>query len=56
MRIYDEDSDEKINKVILYLTPDEAREMKDSLELIISDHQKHHREHIPDRDSDFKRE
>jgi hypothetical protein len=56
MRIYDIDSDKKINEVILYLTSDEAREMKDALELIINDHKKHHHEHIPDREDGFKRE
>ena len=56
MRIYNEDTDKKVNKVILYLTPDEAEELKDSLELIIHNNEKHHHEHIPDREDDFKRE
>lgn len=56
MRIYNVDLDQKVNKVILYLTPDEAREMIDSLELIMNNNEKHHHEHIPDRESDFKRE
>ena len=56
MRIYSEDTDKKINKVILYLTPDEAQELKDSLELIINNGEKHHHEHIPDRQDDFKRQ
>jgi hypothetical protein len=56
MRIYNEDSDQKVNKVILYLTPDEAQEMKDSLELIIKNNRKHQHEHIPDRESGYKRE
>jgi hypothetical protein len=56
MRIYNVDTDKKANKVILYLTPDEAQEMKDSLESILSNNQKHHHEHIPDREDDFKRE
>ena len=54
MRIYNVDSDDKVNKVILYLTPDEAKEMKDALEAILSNSKKHHHEHIPD--SDFKKE
>jgi hypothetical protein len=54
MRIYNLDSDKKVNKVIIYLTPDEAQEMRDSLELLINNKEKHHHEHIPD--SDFKRE
>ena len=56
MRIYNEDTDKKVNKVILYLTPDEAQELKDSLELIINNNEKRHHEHIPDREDDFKRE
>jgi len=56
MRIYNEDTDKKVNKIILYLTPDEAEELKDSLELIIHNNEKHHHEHIPDREDDFKRE
>ncbi|MDN3505882.1 MAG: hypothetical protein P0S96_01480 [Simkaniaceae bacterium] len=56
MRIYDSDSDKKINRVILYLTLDEAKEMKDSLEAIIKNTAQHHHEHIPDRNDDFKRE
>lgn len=54
MRIYNEDADEKVNKVILYLTPEEAQELKGSLELIINNNRLH--EHIPDREDDFKRE
>ena len=56
MRIYNVDTDKKVNKVILYLTPDEAQEMRDSLELIINNNEKHQHEHIPDREDDFKRE
>lgn len=56
MRIYDSDSDKKLSNIILYLTPDEAREIKDSLETLISDSSKVHHEHIPDREDNFKRE
>ena len=56
MRIYNIDTDQKINNVILYLTCEEAQEMKDSLELIINNNEKHHHEHIPDRESGYKRE
>ncbi len=56
MRIYNEDTDKKINKVTLYLTPDEAQELKDSLESIINNNEKHHHEHIPDRENNYKRE
>jgi hypothetical protein len=56
MRIYNEDTDKKVNKVILYLTPDEAQELKDSLELIINNNEKHNHEHVADREDDFKRE
>ncbi len=55
MIIYNVDTDKKVNKIILYLTSDEAQEMKGSLELIIKNNEKHHHEHIPDRE-DFKRE
>ena len=55
MRIYNSDFDNKIAKVILYLTPDEAQEMKDTLEMLLNNHSCHH-EHIPDREDDFKRE
>ncbi len=55
MRIYDSDSDKKVSNVILYLTPDEAKEMRDSLESLIDSNDKHH-EHIPDREDAFKRE
>lgn len=53
MRIYNEDTDKKVNKITLYLTPDEASEMKDSLEVLLKN-DKHHHEHIPDRE--FKKE
>ena len=56
MRILNLDLDKKINKIILYLTPSEAQEMKDSLESLISNNKKHHHEHIPDRENDYKRE
>jgi hypothetical protein len=54
MRIYSLDSDEKVNKVILYLTLDEAQEMKYALEQVIADNKKHHHKHI--LDSEYKRE
>ena len=53
MRIYDLDADSKVNNIIIYLTPDEAKEMRSSLELIMNN-KKHHHEHISD--ADFKRE
>ncbi len=56
MRIYNIDTDKKVNKVILYLTPDEAQELKDSIELLLNNNKNHHHEHVPDRESDFKRE
>ena len=54
MRIYNLDSDTKVNKVVLYLTPDEAEEMKYALEQIISDNKRHHHKHI--LDNEYKRE
>jgi hypothetical protein len=56
MRIYNIDADSKVNKVIIYLTPEEAEEMKDSLESLLDSSKKNMHEHIPDRESDFKRE
>lgn len=53
MRIYNLDIEKKVNKVALYLTHEEASEMKDALEGLLSN-EKHHHEHIPDKD--FKRE
>lgn len=53
LRILDDESDKKANKITLYLTPDEAQEMKDSLEVLL-ENKKHHYEHIPDYD--FKKE
>lgn len=55
MRIYNEDTDKKVNKIILYLTPSEAQELKDSIELIINN-EKYQHEHIPDREDNYKRE
>ena len=54
MRILNDESDKKVNKVILYLTPDEAQEMKHALEQVISDSKKYHHKHI--LDSEYKRE
>jgi hypothetical protein len=54
MRIYNLDSEKKANNVILYLTPDEAQEMKHALEQLISDSKKQHHQHICD--SEYKRE
>jgi hypothetical protein len=54
MRIYNADTDKKANKVTLYLTLDEAKEMKGALETLLSDSKKHHHEHIPG--ANFKKE
>lgn len=53
MRIFNSDTDKTLNKVILYLTSEEAQEMKDSLESLLND-KKHDHEHISDMD--FRRE
>ena len=55
MRIYSQDLDKPFNKLTLYLTDDEAQEVKDSLGLLLNNHKIHH-EHIPERDSNFQRE
>jgi hypothetical protein len=54
MRIYNLDLDTKVNKVILYLTPEEAQEMKHALEQVMSDSKKYHHKHI--LDNEYKRE
>jgi hypothetical protein len=54
MRIYNVDTDKKVNKIILYLTSDEVHELKNSLDAILRNGKKHHHEHIPD--NDFKKE
>jgi len=53
MRIYDVNSDKRINDLILYLTPDEAQEMKESLELLIGDSDEIHHVHISDIEGNF---
>ena len=53
MRIYDTDANKKTNNLILYLTVEEAQEMKGSIEDLLT-HQKHHHAHVSDKD--FKRE
>lgn len=47
MRILNEDSDKSLDKVIIYLTMPEAKELKDSLEAIINKPLGNH-SHIPD--------
>ncbi len=48
MRILDEDSDEAVQKVTLYLTRAEAKELRDSLDgLLALGHPGRH-EHVPD--------
>lgn len=54
MRIYNADTDKKANKVTIYLTLNEAQEMRDSLEALLNDTKRFRHEHIPDQD--FKRE
>ena len=41
MRILDENSDKKLDRVILYLTEDEAKEMKESLEFLLCEQHQH---------------
>jgi len=53
MRIYNEDEKNTVNNIILYLTPKEAQEMKDSLETLLED-KNHHHSHVPDEE--YKRE
>lgn len=53
MRIYDADSDRSIKNITLYLTDEEAGEMRGSLEGLL-ENTKHHHAHISD--ADFQRE
>ncbi|WP_316356872.1 hypothetical protein [Candidatus Neptunichlamydia sp. REUL1] len=50
MRILDEESNKKLDRVMIYFTEEEASEMKDSLELILS--KKHHHSHINNENCD----
>ncbi|MCH9634487.1 MAG: hypothetical protein S4CHLAM7_12390 [Chlamydiae bacterium] len=56
MRIYNEDEDRKVNNVIIYLTSEEAQEMKDALDGLITSKKKLNHEHVPDRANDYNRE
>lgn len=53
MRIYNVETDKKANKIVLYLTRNEAEEMKNSLEAMLVD-ERHHHEHISD--SNYEKE
>lgn len=50
MRIFDEKKDTTIKNILLCLTPEEARELRDSLNLIIKNKSKIRHEHINDLD------
>lgn len=50
MRILDEDSDRPLSRVTLYLTIDEARELRSTLDAVFQDHSRH--EHISSNDYD----
>lgn len=49
MRILDEEKDVPLNRVILYLTQQEALEMKDALEQLLRSESREH-EHVPSDD------
>ena len=53
MRIHDMESDKSIDLVGIYLTIDEAKRLRDGLEILIKDPEQHH-DHITD--SDYKKE
>lgn len=53
MRIYNKCEKKTLNNIVLYLTPEEAQEMKDSLEALLED-KNHHHSHVPDEE--YKRE
>lgn len=50
MRIFNQDKDETIKNIIICLTIEEARDFRDSLNLIIKDKSKIRHEHIDDLD------
>ena len=50
MRILDEKNDRALSRIILYLTRAEASEFKDSLEMIIREHEAGRHEHISSKD------
>ena len=52
MRILDESADKKLDRVMIYFTKEEASEMKDSLELLLSNKTAHY--HI--NDESFEKE
>ena len=47
MRILDQESDRRVDRVTIYLTLDEAKELRDSLQFVILRPQGNHA-HIPD--------
>ena len=49
MRILDEDADRAINWITLYLTPSEAGELRDSLEVLLTRPADNHA-HVPNQD------
>src|SRR5262245_61840533 len=53
MRILDEDHDKALNRITLFLTLSEARELSDKLHGLLKGSENHH-EHIPS--DDFKKE
>lgn len=55
MRILDPDQDRALDEVAIYLTPEEAREMRDSLNHLL-EHFQEPEEHVHVADSDFKHE
>ncbi|CUI18116.1 conserved hypothetical protein (plasmid) [Candidatus Protochlamydia naegleriophila] len=53
MRILDQETDQSLNNIILYLTSQEAQELRDSLEDVINKPLNNH-SHIPS--NDFEKE
>lgn len=50
MRIYDEDKDRVLDSIILYLTQEEAYQLKSSLKEMIEQPDKHQHTHIDDEE------
>jgi len=49
MRIYDTDGDKALNEICIYLTLEEAQELRAGLSMLIKDPAKHH-DHVSDAD------
>jgi len=56
MRILNQDKEESIRNLLILLTPEEAKELKDDLELLLSQDLSQGQNHAHINDSDYQRE